>query len=233
MSYIFTPGCALILYKPELAKAAHEFLVSSYGEMEMLLTCCRNIPPIPDGTTVINVCPGCDRRYRTEYSPPRTVSLWEILAERDTFPFPRYEATRMTILDACPTRDQDQLHDAMRTLATRMGINVVEPERTRRSQTCCGDVLYGKIPTKQVVEQMKIKTREMPVDDIVVYCVSCIKAMFVGERHPRYMLDLLFGEETIPKTFDPDAWHAELDSFIEGHVDYETATLGRTLPRNI
>ena len=224
MNYIFAPGCALLLYRPELAKAAHEFLVSSYGEMQMLLTCCQHIPPITDGTTVINVCPGCDRRYREEYETPRTVSLWELLAESDTFLFPHYGPGEMTILDACPTQNQDQIHDAMRTLAARMGIDVVEPERTRRNQTCCGDIVYGKVLTKQVVEQMKAKAREMPVDDIMVYCVSCIKAMFVGERRPRYMLDLLFAEDTVAQTFEPDAWHAELDAFVESHAEYETAT---------
>jgi hypothetical protein len=45
--------------------------------------------------------------------------------------------------------------------------------------------------------------------------------MFVGEKRPRYIIDLLFGEETVPETFNPDQWHKELDEFIENHKDYE------------
>lgn len=224
MNYIFAPGCALLLYKPDLAEAAHEFLVSSLGEMEMLLTCCQHIPPIPEGTTVINVCPGCDRRYRTEYDSPRTISLWELVAESDTFPFPDYGSQPMTIIDACPTRDQDRIHDALRTLASKMNIELVEPDRTKRSATCCGDISYGKTPTRLVIEQMKSKADEMPLDNIIVYCISCIKAMFVGARHPRYMLDLLFAEDSLPQTFDPDEWHAELDAFVDSHAEYEIAS---------
>jgi hypothetical protein len=32
------------------------------------------------------------------------------------------------------------------------------------------------------------------------------------------MIDLLFDEETLPKTLDPDLWHQELDAFIEDHA---------------
>ena len=31
------------------------------------------------------------------------------------------------------------------------------------------------------------------------------------------MIDLLFREETIPKTIEPDQWHKELDEYIESH----------------
>ena len=57
----------------------------------------------------------------------------------------------------------------------------------------------------------------MPAQDVVVYCVSCCKAMHIGGRRPRYILDLLFAEETTPGTFEPDEWHAEIDAFIAAH----------------
>ena len=40
----------------------------------------------------------------------------------------------------------------------------------------------------------------MPAEDVVVYCVSCAKAMFIGGKRPRYLVDLLFGEATVPGT---------------------------------
>ncbi len=57
----------------------------------------------------------------------------------------------------------------------------------------------------------------MPAEDVVVYCVSCAKAMFIGGKRPRYLVDLLFGEETVPGTLDLDAWHAEIDEFTRNH----------------
>ncbi len=222
MEYLFAPGCALLLYKPELARTAHAYLVSAHGAMDMLLTCCRHTPPIADGTCVINVCPGCDRRYRENYRTPRTVSLWELLAESLTFPFPDYEGQTMSILDACPTRDQDRIHEAVRRLASRMRIEVVEPSRTRQGSTCCGDSFYGELPTSKVVKLMQARAREMPADNVIVYCVSCANSVLLGGKQPRYLVDLLFGEETNPRTVEPDAWHADLDRFIEAHAEYET-----------
>jgi len=217
MTYIFAPGCALMLYKPELATKLHKFLCSHYGPMKMLLTCCRHTPHIASGKRVINVCPGCDRRYRENYDQPSTVSLWELLSENDSFKFPDYEAQEMTIIDACPTRDQDRVHNAVRALADKMNISIIEPDRTRRKSTCCGDTFFGSLPTEQVIVKMKEKALQMPAEDIMTYCVSCSKSMFVGGRRPRYLVDLLFGHDTIPKTFEPDQWHRELDAFIDTH----------------
>jgi hypothetical protein len=224
MKYLFAPGCALYLYKPHLIEKTHKFLNSHFGDIELLLTCCRHTPQIPPGTKVINICPGCDRRYRENYNPPSTTSLWELLLERDSFVFPNYKSQPMTIIDACPTRDQDRIHGAVRALADKMNISVVEPAKTKRKSTCCGDAFFGQLPTPQVVCKMKEKASEMPVEHIIVYCVSCSKSMFVGGKQPRYLLDLLFAEDTIPGTYHPDPWHMELDEFIEAHTNYEVKT---------
>jgi len=52
---------------------------------------------------------------------------------------------------------------------------------------------------------------------VVVYCVSCVKAMAIGGKRPRYLVDLLFGEETVPGVHEPGAWHALLEGFIAEH----------------
>lgn len=225
MDYYFAPGCALFLYKPHLIEKLHAFLCAEYGAMDALLTCCRHTPPLPDDARVINICPGCDRRYRENYSTPRTVSLWELLSQNEAFPFPDYEGREMTIIDACPTRDQVRVHDAVRNLAEKMNIRIIEPKKTRLASSCCGDTFFEKLPTAKVKELMKKKASEMPRDEILVYCVSCSKSMFVGGKRPGYIVDLLFAEETIPQTVDPDLWHGELDEFIEAHKDFQTRAL--------
>ncbi len=57
----------------------------------------------------------------------------------------------------------------------------------------------------------------MPMDDVVVYCISCIKSVYNGGKKPRYLIDLLFDEETVPGTYQPDEWHKELKEYIELH----------------
>jgi len=40
---------------------------------------------------------------------------------------------------------------------------------------------------------------------------------YIGGEKPQYLVDLLFEDETIPKTYDPDEWHKELNEFMEKH----------------
>jgi hypothetical protein len=72
------------------------------------------------------------------------------------------------------------------------------------------------MPVARVKEQMQRRAGEMSASDVVVY-VSCIKVKHSDGRKPRYLVNLLFGEETDPGTFEPDQWHAELDAFIAAH----------------
>jgi Fe-S oxidoreductase len=98
-----------------------------------------------------------------------------------------------------------------------MNIRLVEPKNTRKESTCCGDVYYGSMPTEKVKELMIEKALEMPVDDIVVHCVSCIVAVSNGHRKPQYVADLLMNEETAIKSLDLDEWHKELSEYIDTH----------------
>lgn len=217
MKKIFAPGCALTIYKPYLADRLHTLLCENIENMDRLDICCRNKPLLEDNTEVINVCPGCDRRFRENYTNSTTISLWEILAESDFFPFPDYKGMEMSIHDACPTRTQTRVHKAVRTLLYKMNITLIEPEKTGTKSICCGDSYYGVLPAEQLKQKMIERASEMPVDDVAVYCVSCIKSMFIGGKRPHYLIDLLFQEETLPKTFEPDDWHREIDEYVNNH----------------
>jgi Fe-S oxidoreductase len=214
MTMVFAPGCALLLHTPGLVPRVREALEAELGPLAQHEVCCRHEPGLPEGTTLVNVCPGCDRRFRGLAPGIGTLSLWEVLAASPTFPFPDHGGRTMTILDACPARDQPRLHEAVRTLLGRMNIRVVEPERTRTGSVCCGDSFFGSLPTPQVEALMAKRAGEMPEAEVVVYCVSCVKSMHIGGRTPRHLVDLLFGEPTLPGTLDPDAWHGELDAYI-------------------
>ena len=217
MKQVYAPGCAFVIYKPELAKKVLEFLNKDLGVISEHLICCRHEPHLESGTQVINTCAGCDRRYRELYEGISTISLWEVLAESNTFPFPNYNGVEMSIHDACPTRTEERVHSAIRKLLERMNIKIMEPKNTRTNSKCCGDSFHGTLSVELVKEQMKKRANEMPCDDVVVYCISCIKSMHIGGKKPRYIIDLLFGEETVIGEYEPDAWHEELVKFIDKH----------------
>lgn len=217
MQQVYAPGCAFMIYKSELARKVLDFLNKDLGDIPEHLICCRHEPNLESGIQVINTCAGCDRRYRELYDGISTISLWEILAESKTFSFPDYNGMKMSIHDACPTRTEERVHSAIRKLLERMNIKIIEPENTRTKAICCGDSFYGSLPVESVKEQMKKRSNEIPCDNVVIYCISCIKAMHIGGKKPRYIVDLLFGEETGIGTFEPDAWHYELQKFIDEH----------------
>lgn len=216
-NFSFAPGCALMLYKPALAGKVHAWLNANLGEMDLHLTCCHHDPLLQEPTRIINICPGCDKRFGKDYVNSTTVSLWEVLAASGTFAFPDYGGMRMSILDACPTREKEYIHTTIRSLLAKMNITVVEPSKTGSRGTCCGDSFYGLIPLDKMEEQMKKRASEMPEEDVVVYCVSCVNSMLIGGRKPHYLVDLLFGEETTPSVVEPEAWHTKLDIYIEQH----------------
>jgi Fe-S oxidoreductase len=217
MSIVFAPGCALILHRPDLASRIHKALEDELGSLPMLETCCRKPPDAGAGTQVVNVCPGCDRRYRELYAGVATISAWEVLAKSETLSVPDYGGIEMAVHDACPTRTETRVHDAVRALLARMNIVVVEPRHSRSHAVCCCDSFFGLVPRDKIVAQMRRRAEAMPRADVVVYCVSCIKSMYLGGRQPRHLVDLLFGESTTPGTLDPVEWHAELDAFIASH----------------
>ncbi|HPJ03533.1 MAG TPA: hypothetical protein PKU80_11890 [Candidatus Limiplasma sp.] len=95
MSYAYAPGCALTDYKPHLAEKVHAFLCEYLGDMPLYDGCCRVPHTLAEGTIVINTCPGCNRRFQEEQEGISTVSLWEVLADCDAFPF--------QITAACPS----------------------------------------------------------------------------------------------------------------------------------
>ncbi|MBM3307544.1 MAG: (Fe-S)-binding protein [Candidatus Eisenbacteria bacterium] len=218
MTRLFAPGCALMLYKPHLAERLRGLVAERVGPVEYLHACCRHVPPLPPGAEVVNVCPGCDRRYRQNYEHATTVSAWEIVAGHASVALPDYGGRPMSVLDACPTRDQARVHDAVREVVRRMNVTLVEPKRTRAEGTCCGDSLWGEAPADRVADAMRRKAATMPADEIVVYCVTCAKAMALGGKRPRYLVDLVFGEETAPGVTDPTEWHRQLDEYIESHI---------------
>lgn len=212
---VFAPGCAMMLYKPELAKKIGAMLNEQVGEMKTLNTCCKHDPRFTTSTQIINVCPGCDKRFGNSYTNTTTISLWELLAESDTFQFPDYGGQSMTILDACPTREKPMIHEAIRKIIGKMNIRLVEPTHTLTKSTCCGDSFYPQLPANKVNELMIKRTSEMPLNDVIVYCVSCIHSVAIGGKHPRYLPDLLFGLETQPKIYETEVRHRELEEWIE------------------
>lgn len=213
----FNPGCAMNLYKPEMESTLLQLLNEHYGEVLLHNICCHHDPQLEEDSLIINVCAGCDRRFRSLYQGISTISIWEVLDQTDMLVYPDYKGRKMSIQDACPVREKPQVHQAVRSLLKKMNITVEETKYHGTHSICCGDDYYSKLPMEQVHQKMKTRAEAMPCEEVCVYCVSCIKSMFIGGKKPRHLLDLLMGEITEPKVYDTVLWHEQLQEYINLH----------------
>ena len=172
----FNPGCALSIYKPDAELKLLAILQQYFPKMQMHNICCHHDPNLPKGSTIVNNCAGCDRRFRSLYEGVNTISIWELLDSLPTLEVPQYNSLCVSVHDSCSFRQKPQVY-----------------------------------------EFQKKRAAQMPCDDVVVYCVSCIKAMKIGNKTPHHLVDLLLNEPTEPQELDLVLYHDEVDEYIKCH----------------
>ena len=213
----FNPGCALSIYKPKMENKILKFLNEYYGEVALHKICCRHDPLLEANSLIINVCAGCDRRFRSLYDGISTISIWEVIDGLETYQYPDYKGMKVSVHDACPVRGKPQIHLAVRNLLGKMNIEVVESKFSGTNSICCGDDFYSKLPIILIHQKMKERADSMPCNEVCVYCVSCIKSMYIGGKTPRHLMDLLMSEITEPQIYDTVQWHEQLQDYINKH----------------
>ncbi|MHC1719685.1 MAG: heterodisulfide reductase-related iron-sulfur binding cluster [Clostridiaceae bacterium] len=213
----FNPGCALSTYRPESEVRVLEILQKYFGPVKMHNICCHHDPKLPAGSTIINNCAGCDRRFRSLYEGINTISLWEVLDSVDNLPLPDHTGLTVSVHDSCSYRPKPQVHSALRSLLRKMNVKIIESEFSGTKSICCGDNFYPTLPVEKVNEFQKMRASQMPCQDVVVYCVSCIKSMAIGGKTALYMVDLLLNEQTDPQDTNLVTYHDALQLYIDAH----------------
>ena len=172
----FNPGCALSIYKPDAELKLLAILQQYFPKMQMHNICCHHDPNLPKGSTIVNNCAGCDRRFRSLYEGVNTITIWELLDSLSTLELPQYKGLCVSFHDSCSFRQKPQVY-----------------------------------------EFQKKRAAQMPCEDVVVYCVSCIKAMKIGNKTPHHLVDLLLNEPTEPQELDLVLYHETVDEYIKCH----------------
>lgn len=214
----FNPGCAMNLYKPELAGKMLGMLREHFGDVKYHDICCHYDPKLPEGATIINNCAGCDRRFRSEYPGIRTITFWELIDGIEGVALPKQTGLTVSIHDSCSFRQKPQVHAAVRSILRKMEIGIVEAEESGMKSVCCGDNFYSHIPNEEVEAFHRRRAAQMPCDDVVVYCIGCVRSMTAGGKRPLYLPELVFGGKTEPMLKTLDEYHDELDDYIGLHT---------------
>ena len=213
----FNPGCALNMYKPKSAPKIITMLTRHFGPVRYHDICCHHDPQLPHGSTIINNCAGCDRRFRSLYEGIRTISLWEVLDSIENLPLPNHAGLTVSVHDSCSFRPKPQVHAAVRSLLRKMKIEMIDSQYSGTDSICCGDNFYPRLSIEKVTELQKKRASQMPCQDVVVYCVSCMKSMAIGGKTPHHMVDLVLDERTEPQETRIDVYHEALNQYIDVH----------------
>lgn len=213
----WNPGCAMSIYKPELSEEILKILRENFGNVKLHSICCQHNPNLEYGSTIINNCAGCDRRFRSLYEGIKTISLWEILDSIENLKLPDHQGLVVSVHDSCSYREKPQEQQALRSILKKMNIEIVESEFTGSNAVCCGDSFYGKVSIEKLHQLQKNRADQMPCENVVVQCVTCIKSMKIGGKTPCYLPDLILNKPTQPQTLDMVEYHNDLQKYVDKH----------------
>ncbi len=213
----WNPGCAMNIYNPDLSEEILKILNKNFGHVKSHNICCQHEPQLEKGSTIINNCAGCDRRFRSLYDGIQTISLWEILDTIQDLKLPDHSGLTVSVQDSCSYREKPDEQRALRSVLKKMNIDIVESDFSGKNAICCGDSAYGKVSLEKLHELQKKRASQMPCQNVAVQCVTCIKSMAIGGKTPHYLPNLILNKNTDIQTLDMVAYHDELQAYIDVH----------------
>lgn len=213
--YVFFPGCQLSASSPEQVEKVYTYLTEKLsGGVALMLRCCgapadwageqdlnRSNSEILVGEwerlgkpQMIVACSTCHSMFREKF--PGVVSLWELMADMELpVPGAKVSGGKLAVQDACTTRHEPAIHEAVRHILTELGYDIEELHYSRERTKCCG---YGGLMSfanrelaQKVVEDRINETEE----DFVAYCAMCRDRFASKGKRTFHLLDLIFETE--------------------------------------
>lgn len=214
---VFFPGCTLPGTRAETTWRIYQQLNAQIPHLGVVLDCCQKPSHdlgrqhsflnrfesiqerlISQGIRhIIVACPNC---YKIFHGYGRGLSVrtaWEILAETTIHsPGPAMPRGRITVHDPCPLRDHEDVHQAVRTIFPRLGLEVREMRHSRNRTICCGE--GGSVEALNPALARKwgdIRRMEAGDDLIVTYCAGCAAFLARAGMKVVHLADLLVNPE--------------------------------------
>lgn len=211
---IFFPGCSLPGSRPEQTRKTFELLQAHIPALGIVLDCCTKPSHdlgrqdyfqamfgemkqylLANGIkTVLVACPNCDQvfsRYAPEFT---TKTVYEIL---DTLtPTIRHKVTTVAAIhDPCVARFAKESQTAVRNLAKKSGLEIVDTGYSKERTLCCGEGGAVAAISPQLADGWGDKqARKTTGNRTVTYCSGCANKL--NKRGPtNHILDLYFDRQ--------------------------------------
>lgn len=170
------------------------------------------------GDEVWSLCHNCSNIIEEMRPGVKVHSLWELIDQDPSFPFPDYSGMEVTIQDCWRAKERADEQRAVRSLLGKMNIRYVEAREHHEKTEFCGATLYraqidrnprlapkhyrdgavGKfIPhtPEQQKQIMQDHCSQYPTRTVVCYCHYCLEGLLLGGSDAHHIAHLLFGED--------------------------------------
>lgn len=189
---VFFPGCALAGSRAGRVTQLYVRLRRIIPSLGMVLDCCTKpshdlgrgdyfhsrFDALRDGLAekgirrVLVACPSCYRVWSDYGGPVRVETVYEQLSGDGRIMPPR--PVTVTVHDPCPTRNETDIHRAVRSLVTAMGLNIREMKHQGRTTYCCGEGgAAGHIAPHLAGNWTTARAAEAEGLPIITYCAGC------------------------------------------------------------
>ncbi|GBF35225.1 glutamate synthase small chain [Desulfocucumis palustris] len=213
-SHIFFPGCQLSASAPEQVRKVYSYLTERVdGGVGLMLRCC-GAPAEWSGRTelfeaglreiteqwremgspkMILACSTCYQMFKKHIPGIEIVSLWELY---DQFGLPEGAPLRGTgpvaVQDACTTRNERQIHQSVRNILQKLGMDIEELPTSRETTECCG---YGGLmlfANRELADDVIRRRAGESAADFVAYCAMCRDNFAARGKRTYHLLDLIY-----------------------------------------
>ena len=213
--YVFFPGCQAAAIAPETVRAAYEDLCSRLdGGVALMLGCCGAIGDWAGryemagrteefidrelgklgGPIVIAGCPTC-RKELSRHEGLTVRGIWDVLLELG-LPEGAHGLGRPAALhDSCGARGDAETQRAIRTLAEKLGCELVDTPYSGDRSPCCGYGGLSAYANREVAAEMTEQCLQRSDEPYISYCMACRDRFARQGRESRHILELIYGTD--------------------------------------
>lgn len=210
-SSVFFPGCALAGTRPEQTWQLYRHLQQQTPHLGMVLDCCTK-PSHDLGdqnhfasqfgslcqtlqqqgiTQVLTACPNCYQVFK-RYAPQFEVKTVYEQLDQGELP-PRANTQGMvTIHDPCVNRFEPQIHQAVRSLIGKSGLEVQEMTNKGKTALCCGEGGCVMATNRDLALSWRDRRAKQSQERLITtYCAGCVEFLRPVAQTV-HIVDLLF-----------------------------------------
>lgn len=209
-------------FGPEINEGIYELLKKKYEKIGISSFCCAKPSEFIKGTLeekeILNkrmseiknmllknevkeiyaACPNCLNILR-EKLDIKVKSVWPIIDE--LFPKEKKDilkGKRFIIHDPCVSKDEKDVHNSIRNILSKLGVEIVEFKNNKEKSSCCGQKNMTMIfKPKEGKKILKHKIDSMGEEkQLVTYCATCVSTFRSENVDSFHILELLFSKKS-------------------------------------